>query len=297
MDTCSKVSAYLAKAGYECRVMGVPKTIDNDLWGTDHCPGFASAAKYLATSCMEIHHDARVYDKGTVTVLEVMGRNAGWMTASTAIASYQGQGPDLIYVPEVPFDVKAFLADVKRIYAERGNVIVAVSEGIHDADGKYIAEYSQSLAKDSFNHAQLGGTASFLANLCKEELGVKTRAIEFSLLQRCAAHSASAIDVQEAYNAGAEAVKNAVEGKSGYMIAFERDMTNGYKCVIKLLPLADVANKEKKLPLEYLNKERNFIEKSFLDYVMPLIQGEARPPFKNGLPVFAHLKLENAAKK
>ena len=118
MDTCSKVSAYLAKAGYECRVMGVPKTIDNDLWGTDHCPGFASAAKYLATSCMEIHHDARVYDKGTVTVLEVMGRNAGWMTASTAIASYQGQGPDLIYVPEVPFDVKAFLADVKRIYAE-----------------------------------------------------------------------------------------------------------------------------------------------------------------------------------
>ena len=297
MDTCSKVSAYLAKAGYECRVMGVPKTIDNDLWGTDHCPGFASAAKYLATSCMEIHHDARVYDKGTVTVLEVMGRNAGWMTASTAIASYQGQGPDLIYVPEVPFDVKAFLADVKRIYAERGNVIVAVSEGIHDADGKYIAEYSQSLAKDSFNHAQLGGTASFLANLCKEELGVKTRAIEFSLLQRCAAHSASAIDVQEAYNAGAEAVKNAVEGKSGYMIAFERDMTNGYKCVIRLLPLADVANKEKKLPLEYLNKERNFIEKSFLDYVMPLIQGEARPPFKNGLPVFAHLKLENAAKK
>lgn len=297
MDTCSKVSAYLSKAGYECRVMGVPKTIDNDLWGTDHCPGFASAAKYLATSCMEIHHDARVYDKGTVTVLEVMGRNAGWMTASTVIASYQGQGPDLIYVPEVAFDVNKFVADVKRIYAERGNVIVAVSEGIHDKDGKYIAEYSQSLAKDSFNHAQLGGTASFLANLCKEELGVKTRAIEFSLLQRCAAHSASAVDVSEAYNAGAEAVKNAVAGKSGYMIAFERDMTNGYKCIIKLLPLEDVANKEKKLPAEYLNKEHNFIEKSFLDYVMPLIQGEARPPFENGLPVFAHLKLENAAKK
>ena len=297
MDTCSKVSAYLSKAGYECRVMGVPKTIDNDLWGTDHCPGFASAAKYLATSCMEIHHDARVYDKGTVTVLEVMGRNAGWMTASTVIASYQGQGPDLIYVPEVAFDVNKFVTDVKRIYAERGNVIVAVSEGIHDKDGKYIAEYSQSLAKDSFNHAQLGGTASFLANLCKEELGVKTRAIEFSLLQRCAAHSASAVDVSEAYNAGAEAVKNAVAGKSGYMIAFERDMTNGYKCIIKLLPLEDVANKEKKLPAEYLNKEHNFIEKSFLDYVMPLIQGEARPPFENGLPVFAHLKLENAAKK
>ena len=297
MDTCSKVSAYLAKAGYECHVMGVPKTIDNDLWGTDHCPGFASAAKYLATSCMEIHHDARVYDKGTVTVLEVMGRNAGWMTASTAIASYQGQGPDLIYVPEVAFDVKKFLADVKKIYKERGNVIVAVSEGIHDANGKYIAEYSQDLAKDSFNHAQLGGTASYLANLCKEELGVKTRAIEFSLLQRCAAHSASQIDVDEAYNAGAQAVKNAVEGKSGFMVAFERNTDNGYKCNIKLLPLADVANKEKKLPKEFLNKDGNFIEKPFLDYVMPLIQGEAKPPYENGLPVFAKLKLENAANK
>ena len=296
MDTCSKISAYMAKNGYECRVMGVPKTIDNDLWGTDHCPGFASAAKYLATSCMEIHHDARVYDKGTITVLEVMGRNAGWMTASTAIASYQGQGPDLIYVPEVAFDVEKFLADVKRVYSERGNVVVAVSEGIHDKDGKYIAEYSQDLAKDSFNHAQLGGTASFLANLCKEKLGVKTRAIEFSLLQRCAAHLASAVDVEEAYRAGAEAVKNAVEGKTGYMVAFERDMTNGYKCNIKLLPLADVANKEKKLPMEYLNAEHNFIEKPFLDYVMPLIQGEARPPYENGVPVFSKLELKNAAK-
>lgn len=298
MDTCSKVSSYLKKVGYECRVMGVPKTVDNDLWGTDHCPGYASAAKYLATSCMEIHHDARVYDTGTVTVLEIMGRNAGWMTAATAIASYQGQGPDLIYVPEVPFDVQKFLADVKRIYAERGNVIVAVSEGIRDKDGKYIAEYSQDLAKDSFNHAQLGGTASYLANLCKQEVGAKTRAIEFSLLQRCAAHSASAVDVKEAYNAGAQAVKRAVNGRSGYMVAFERDTSKGkYKCKIKLLKLASVANAEKKLPLEYLNEEHNFINASFLDYVMPLIQGEARPPFENGLPVFAHLKMENAAKK
>lgn len=246
---------------------------------------------------MEIHHDARVYDKGTVTVLEVMGRNAGWMTASTAIASYQGQGPDLIYVPEVNFDVKKFVADVKKIYSERGNVVVAVSEGIHDANGKYIAEYSQDLAKDSFNHAQLGGTASYLANLCKEELGVKTRAIEFSLLQRCAAHCASQVDVDEAYNAGAQAVKNAVEGKSGFMVAFERNDDNGYKCNVKLIPLEDVANKEKKLPAEFLNAEGNFIEKPFLNYVLPLIQGEAKPPFENGLPVFANLKLENAANK
>jgi 6-phosphofructokinase 1 len=292
MDTCDKISRYLKSQNYECRVMGVPKTIDNDLFGTDHCPGYGSAAKYLATSCMEIHHDARVYDKGSVTVLEVMGRNAGWLTAATAVASYNGQGPDLIYLPEVPFDLSKFVADVKDIYKKQGNVIVAVSEGIHDKDGKYITEYAKvDLTRDAFNHAQLGGLASYLATVCKNETGAKTRGIEFSLLQRCAAHLASQTDVNEAYEAGATAVKSAVEGSSGFMVAFSRKAgVAHYHNETFLLPLTDVANKEKVVPAEYISKDGNFIEKPFLDYVLPLIQGEAHPPFENGVPVFANIR-------
>lgn len=194
MDTCNKISKYMQKAGYECRVMGVPKTIDNDLYATDHCPGYGSAAKYVATSTMEVYHDAHVYDTPMVCVLEVMGRNAGWLTAATALASYKGAGPDLIYLPELVFDMDKFIADCKRVYESKNHkLIVAVSEGIKDKNGKYISEYGSDLAKtkDSFGHAQLGGTASVLADVLKNELGCKTRAIEFSLLQRCAAHWAS----------------------------------------------------------------------------------------------------------
>ena len=165
MDTCNKISKFMLKNGYECRVMGIPKTIDNDLAGTDHCPGYASAAKYIATSLTEIYHDARVYDTHMITVVEIMGRNAGWLTASAALASYKGNGPDLIYLPEVPFDLDAFMKKVEDIYAKNGKCIVAVSEGIKDKDGKYISEYGADLAnsKDSFGHAQLGGLASFIA--------------------------------------------------------------------------------------------------------------------------------------
>lgn len=290
MDTCNKISKYMQKVGYECRIMGVPKTIDNDLYGTDHCPGFASAAKYIATATMEIYHDARVYDSGMVTILEVMGRNAGWLTASTLLASHYGAGPDLIYVPEVDFNMEQFIEDTNSIYQRNGKVIVAVSEGVKDKDGRYVAEMAANLSKDSFGHSQLGGTASILANVIKEKIGCKVRGIEFSLLQRCAAHAGSKTDVDEAYLAGQMAVRYATEGKTDYMVAFERAPGDNYECKIKLLNLTEVANTESKIPAEWISKDGNYISDDFVKYALPLIQGESRPPFEDGLPRFAKLK-------
>ena len=295
MDTCNKISKYMQKCGYECRVMGVPKTIDNDLWGTDHCPGYGSAAKYIATSTMEVYHDARVYDKGMITVLEIMGRNAGWLAASAALASHADFGPDLIYLPEIPFDMAKFISEVVDIYKKQNNVIIAVSEGIRDKDGRYISEYG-SKSKDAFGHAQLGGLASTLANIVKEKTGAKIRGIEFSLLQRCAAHLGSLTDVNEAYLAGQMAVRYAVEGKTDYMVAFERAKDPEYKCNIKLISLTDVANAEKKIPREWINEAGNGMKEEFIKYALPLIQGESRPPVENGLPRFAKLKKVLAAK-
>ena len=214
MDTCNKISRYMESVGYECRVMGVPKTIDNDLFGTDHCPGFASAAKYIATSCMEISKDARVYDNGMITIVEIMGRHAGWLAASAALATEFGSGPDLIYLPETDFDMDKFFADVERVYKANGKVLVAVSEGIHYADGSFVSEAKTS-ATDGFGHAQLGGLASLLARIVKEETGAKVRGIELSLLQRCGAHLASATDINEACRAGKTAVEEAVKGTTG----------------------------------------------------------------------------------
>jgi len=292
MDTCNKISKYMKKVGYECRVMGVPKTIDNDLAMTDHCPGYGSAAKYVATSTMEVYHDARVYDTGMITVLEVMGRNAGWLTAATALASYKGNGPDLIYLPEIPFEMDKFFDEVSAIYKKTGKVIVAVSEGIKDSSGKYISEYGTDMAKttDAFGHAQMGGLAATLASLVKQKTGAKVRGIEFSLLQRCAAHLGSLTDVNEAYMAGQMAVRYAVEGKTDYMVAFEREDSKEYKCAIKLVNLDKVANAEKKIPLEWINKEGNGLNEQFIEYALPLVQGESAPPFENGLPRFAKLK-------
>ncbi len=292
MDTCNKISKYMLGAGYECRVMGVPKTIDNDLWGTDHCPGYGSAAKYIATSVMEIYRDARVYDRGTITVLEIMGRNAGWLTAASALASHKSTGPDLIYLPEMDFDIDKFFTRVTEIYKKHNYVIVAVSEGIKDKNGKYISEYGSDLAqsKDSFGHAQLGGLASTLAMLTKEKTGAKTRAIEFSLLQRCAAHLASKTDVDEAYMAGQEAVRAAAQGKTDYMVAFERAAGPEYKCNTKLIKLDEVANKEKKVPLEWITNNGTGLSDEYIKYALPLIQGESKPPIEDGMPRFANLK-------
>ena len=290
MDTCNKISRYMESVGYECRVMGVPKTIDNDLFGTDHCPGFASAAKYIATSCMEINKDARVYDNGMITIVEIMGRHAGWLAASASLATAYGSGPDLVYLPETDFDMDKFLADVDRIYKKSGKVLVAVSEGIHYADGSFVSEAKTS-ATDGFGHAQLGGLAAMLAEIVKAHTGAKVRGIELSLLQRCGAHLASATDVEEACTAGMEAVKNAVNGVSGKMVAFERETVNGkYHCKYVLLPLSSVANFEKKVPLEWINKEGNGLKQEFIDYALPLIQGEPEIPRVDSLPRYAKLK-------
>lgn len=292
MDTCEKISRYMKKSGYECRVMGVPKTIDNDLFGTDHCPGFGSAAKYIATSCMEISKDANVYDKGQVTIIEIMGRHAGWLAASAALATHFGAGPDLIYLPETDFDFDKFYADVTRIYAEKGKVLIAVSEGIHDANGKFISEYGSDLAdsRDAFGHAQLGGLAAQLADKVKAKTGAKVRGIELSLLQRCAAHLASKVDINEAFMAGKTAVESALSGETGKMVAFDCSRNGGYSCKFKLLPLEAVANLEKKVPLEWITPEGNGIAADFIDYALPLIQGEPERPVVCSLPRYAKLK-------
>ncbi len=293
MDTCNKISKYMQKVGYECRVMGIPKTIDNDLYGTDHCPGYASAAKYIATTCMEIYHDARVYDSGMITVIEIMGRHAGWLTGAAQLANAYGAGPDLIYLPEVDFDMDKFLADVKRIYNANGKCIVAVSEGIHDKNGKFISEYGSDMAsqKDAFGHAQLGGLAATLADIVKKETGAKVRGIELSLSQRCAAHLASKTDIDEAVMAGRVAVESAINGITDKMVAFERTYEDGnYVCKTKLLGLTEIANTEKKVPRGWINEAGNGIEQAFVDYALPLIQGEPDLPKHHSLPRFANLK-------
>ncbi len=290
MDTCNKISKYMQKVGYECRVMGVPKTIDNDLFGTDHCPGYASAAKYIATSCMEVYHDARVYDTGMICIIEIMGRHAGWLTAAAGLASEFGAGPDLIYLPEVDFDMDKFIAEVKDVYAKNGNCMVAVSEGIHYADGSFVSEAKTS-ATDGFGHAQLGGLAAMLAEVVKKETGAKVRGIELSLLQRCGAHLASQTDINESFMSGKAAVENAVAGLTDKMVGFERSYEDGkYICKPKLFNLTDVANTEKKVPLEWINKDGNGVKKAFIDYALPLIQGETQMKKENGLPRFARLK-------
>lgn len=291
MDTCNKVSKYMQSVGYECRVMGVPKTIDNDLFGTDHCPGYGSAAKYVATTCMELKLDCSVYDKPMISVVEVMGRNAGWLTAAAALG--QEQGPDLIYLPEVSFNIDKFLNDVDNVMKNNnGKCLVAVSEGIKLEDGTYVTEYFASNApKDAFGHTQLGGLAVSLANLCADKFEAKTRGIEFSLMQRCAAHLASKVDVDEAFLAGRTAVKYAVKGVTDKMIAIEREMKEDgkYSSVMKAVDLSLCANTEKKIPLEWISNNNTYVNENFINYALPLIQGESKAPLVNGLPRFAKL--------
>ncbi len=289
MDTCNKISKYMKKVGYDCRVMGIPKTIDNDLFGTDHCPGYASAAKYIATSVMEVARDAQVYDTGMVTVIECMGRHAGWLTAAAALANAEEPCCDFIYLPEVDFDMDKFLADVSARYAEKKNCIVVVSEGVHYADGRFVSE-AKTAATDGFGHAQLGGLAALLANIVKEKTGAKVRGIELSLLQRCAAHCASGTDIAESYLSGKTAVEQMLLGTTDKMVGFACDRTNGYRCEPKLFALTDVANYEKKFPREWINAEGNNVLAPFVDYAMPLIQGETKLEKVDGLPRFARLK-------
>ena len=269
--------------------MGIPKTIDNDLFGTDHCPGYASAAKYIATSVMEVSRDAHVYDTGMITIIECMGRHAGWLTAAAALANEEEPCCDFIYLPEVNFDMDKFVADVSKRYEEKKNCIVAVSEGVHYADGSFVSE-AKTAATDGFGHAQLGGLAATLAGIMKERTGAKVRGIELSLLQRCAAHCASGTDIEEAFMSGKTAVEQMVAGQTDKMVGFECDRTNGYTCKAKLFDLSDVANFEKKFPAEWITPEGNNVTEDFVKYAMPLIQGETKLEKVDGLPRFARLK-------
>lgn len=297
MDTCNKISKYFKKAGFDCNVMGVPKTIDNDLNVTDHSPGYGSAAKYVATTMMELFHDATVYDQKMITVVEIMGRNAGWLTAATALAQWKGQGPDLVYLPEKVFHTDQFFKDVKRILDKKGKVIIAVSEGVKTIDGKYIPEVYQELKKDAFGHAQLGGTAQALANELGNHFNVKIRAIEFSLMQRSAAHLASKVDVMEAFNAGKKAVKAAVAGVTDKMIGFKRVSNNPYKIKYVRIPLQKAANEEQKVPLAWIKEDNTGLTQEFIDYALPLIQGDFKASLEDGLPRFAKLKKVRVTKK
>lgn len=291
MDTCNKISKYCLKNGYECHIIGVPKTIDNDLYGTDHCPGFASAAKYIATSIAELTLDTRVYDYGNITIVEIMGRNAGWLTGAAALSNINGLGADLLYLPEIPFDLEKFVTEVNDVYQAKGKVVVAVSEGIRDKEGVYISEYAtKGKEKDKFGHIQMGGVAAYLAGVVKANTGAKIRGIELSLLQRCAAHCASKTDYDEAYMAGKFAVEKAIAGVTDMMVSFKCDRTDGYNCEIELIPLEMVANFEKKVPIEWINAEGNNVTKDFINYALPLINGETELPKINGLPRFAQLK-------
>ena len=299
MDTCNKISKYMARSGYDINVIGVPKTIDNDLFGTDHCPGFASAAKYIATTVMEINLDAKVYDTPMVCIIEAMGRNAGWLTASAALANAKGYGADLIYLPEVPFDIDKFVADVKDVCAKNNNKCIAVvSEGIHDKDGTLIVEkLGQTGARDSFGHAQLGGVASTLASIIKAETGFKTRGIELSLMQRCGAHCASQTDIEETFEAGKQAVRAAVNGETDKMVCYARKEGDKYECEYKLLPLELAANTEKTVPLEWIINDGTGISDEFIKYALPLVQGETQMVKEDSLPRFAKLNKVLVEKK
>ncbi|MCE5272979.1 6-phosphofructokinase [bacterium] len=288
MDTAAKIKDLSAQLNYEMVVMGVPKTIDNDLAFTDHCPGYGSVAKFIATSAMEAGRDTEsLYTFDTCAVLETMGRNAGWIAAAAALARRTPEdAPHLIYVPEVPFSREQFVQDVKRVHGELGRCFIVASEGMKWDNGRYVAEDTSALAKDSFGHAQLGGVAQVLKSIIEGELGLKTRWMMQGLTQRNAMHFASRTDRDEAYICGAEAVCRAVAGTSGYMVTLERVSTSPYRMETGLAKLEEVANGEKKLPREWMNEAGNFPTTEFVEYLKPLVQGEVEVPVKDGLPYF-----------
>lgn len=287
MDTCDKISKYMQKSGYDVNVIGIPKTIDNDLCGTDHCPGYGSAAKYIANSIMEINRDASIYPSPLVVVVEIMGRNAGWLTAASKLASVNGFGADLIYLPETPFSYEKFLSDVKTVVDAKKYCVVAVSEGIRFENGKYVGEDQSST--DVFGHSQLGGVCSILKAKAKS-LGLKCKAVELNILQRCAAHCASDTDVEESFNAGRQAVKKAVDGETDKMIAFRRKPGETYEIEYVAEPLSSAANAEKRIPAEWITADGTNLTDDFVAYALPLIAGEPNRRLKNGLPVYAKLK-------
>ncbi len=286
MDTIQKLSAYAKGIGSDIRFVGVPKTIDNDLAATDHTPGFGSAAKYIAASVKEIIRDSSVYDIKSVTVVEIMGRNAGWLTAAAALSeSENSQGPDLIYLPEKPFETERFLSKVDELVKERGNVIVAVSEGVRNPDGSYVTDgLAGTKSVDVFGHTMLGGTALTLSDVICSQLGYKSRGIVLSTLQRSASHIMSATDASEAFCAGASAVERAIAGESGIMITFERISDTPYLMKTGAEDINKIANAERLVPSEWILDNGLLKTAEIKKYALPLIQGELMPIMAGGVP-------------
>lgn len=285
MDTVLKLSEYGEQIGSPVRIIGIPKTIDNDLCETDHSPGFGSAAKYIAASVLEIAHDTFIYAVNSVTIVEIMGRDAGWLTAASALArNGYNTAPHLIYLPEAAFDPEDFLLDVKRLLYERNNVVVAVSEGIRDINGNYISASEQPV--DTFGHNQLSGAGKALELLVKEKLGVKVRSVELNVLQRCAAHLASQTDLDEAAALGKKAVALSTEGVTASMVTIRRTENAPYTVTYGYAAIKDIANEAKTVPAEWISPAGNDVTQPLIDYLTPLIQGESKVSYENGLPVY-----------
>lgn len=292
MDTVSKLSRYADSIQSDVRIIGIPKTIDNDLVETDHTPGFASAAKYVATTVREISIDASVYDnKKSVTIVEIMGRHAGWLTAASALArKFENDNPVLIYLPEVAFNQDEFIEKVKHSLETTSNLIVCISEGIHDENGTFICEYSNDVGVDTFGHKMLTGSGKYLENLVKEKLGVKVRSVELNVSQRCSSSCLSKTDLDEAIAGGAFGVNSALEGETGKMISFKRISSNPYVMECTTTDVNAVCNKEKGVPVHWITENGSDVSAEFIEYALPLIQGEVEIPMENGLPQFAFRK-------
>ena len=289
MDTVAKLSKYTSECGYEVRVIGVPKTIDNDLLGTDHTPGFGSAAKYISVTMQEILRDTAVYTVRAVTVVEIMGRDAGWLTASSEVGRLLDlPSPDLVYLPERAFDMDEFFADLRKILSEKPNVVVAVSEGLQFADGRFVGENTQGGAVDAFGHKYLAGTGKALELAIKDKLGIKVRSVELNLPQRCASHIASLCDIEESFGVGKAAVTAAERGISREMMVILRNDDKGepYSSVYGHMDIDLIANRTKFVPKHFINERGNHVSDECLRYILPLIEGECYPEYKNGLPVF-----------
>lgn len=288
MDTIKKLSDYAIVMGYPTRFIGCPKTIDNDLALTDHTPGYGSAAKYIGTSVKEIIRDSFCleYSKGLVTIVEIMGRNAGWLTGAAALAKGEDcMGPDMIYLPELTFDLDNFMERIKDLLKKKTSVVVAVSEGIHLEDGRYVCELGANVDfVDAFGHKQLTGTAAYLAQYVANEIGCKTRAIELSTLQRSASHCASRVDILEAFQVGGAAVKAADEGDNGKMVVLKRISDDPYQCSTEVKDVHKIANDEKLVPREWVNEDGTYVTDEFVAYVKPLIQGDVSPVMVDGIP-------------
>ncbi len=288
MDTVAKISGYAEKSGYDIRIIGVPKTIDNDLVATDHTPGFGSAAKFVSTIMTEIVRDCAVYTTKAVTIVEIMGRDAGWLAASAGIGRALGiDCPDLVYLPERTFSLDEFFASLRKAFEKHPNVVVAVSEGIRFADGRYVGEGTQSGSTDVFGHKYLAGTAKALELAVKAEFGCKVRSVELNLPQRCGAHIASKTDLDESVAIGAQAVCVAAdEGASGEMVLFERISSKPYQYAIRHKRVSEIANEVRCVPDEYINDEGNHITDACCEYILPLIEGEAYPEYERGIPKY-----------